>query len=118
MLINAFKLVVLERYAQFQGRTGRAEYWWYVLANFLVFLVLFAFMAVADIFYFLYLVATVGLFIPSLAAAVRRLHDTSKSGWYLLVGLIPFVGWIILIVLLAAEPTPGQNEYGITLPGP
>jgi uncharacterized membrane protein YhaH (DUF805 family) len=58
------------------------------------------------------------LFIPSLAAAVRRMHDTSKSGWWLAVGFIPFVGWIILIVLLAAEPTPGQNEYGVTAAGP
>jgi len=58
------------------------------------------------------------LFIPSLAAAIRRLHDTSRSGWWLLIGFVPFVGWIILIVLLAAEPTPGSNEYGVTAAGP
>jgi uncharacterized membrane protein YhaH (DUF805 family) len=118
MLINAFKLVVLERYAQFEGRAGRAEYWWYVLANFLVFLVLAVLMGVSDIFTVLYFLAALALFIPSLAAAVRRLHDTSKSGWWLLTGFIPFVGWIILIVLLAAQPTPGANEYGVTATGP
>jgi uncharacterized membrane protein YhaH (DUF805 family) len=118
MLINAFKLVVLERYAQFEGRAGRAEYWWFVLADFLLMIVLAILASIADIFYVLYFVAAVALIVPSLAAAIRRLHDTSKSGWWILISLVPFVGWIILIVLLAAQPTPGANEYGVTAPGP
>jgi uncharacterized membrane protein YhaH (DUF805 family) len=118
MLINAFKLVVLERYAQFEGRAGRAEYWWFVLADFLLMIVLAILASIADIFYVLYFVAVVALIVPSLAAAIRRLHDTSKSGWWILISLVPFVGWIILIVLLAAQPTPAANEYGVTAPGP
>jgi uncharacterized membrane protein YhaH (DUF805 family) len=118
MLINAFKLVVLERYAQFEGRAGRAEYWWYFLAQFLLLLVLAILAGAADVFYVLYALVGLALFIPSLAVAIRRLHDTSRSGWWVLIGFVPFVGWIILIVLLAAQPTPGPNEYGVTAAGP
>ena len=59
-------------------------------------------------FYFIYALA---LLIPSLAIAVRRLHDTGKSGWMILLGLIPFIGFIILIVFYV-QPSDGPNEYG------
>ncbi len=118
MLINAWKLVVLERYAQFEGRAGRAEYWWFVLADFILIFVLSVLTRVAGVFSLLYFLAAVAVFVPSLAVAIRRLHDTSRSGWFLLVGLIPFVGWIILIVFLATDSTQGSNEYGVTAPGP
>ncbi len=58
------------------------------------------------------LIYMLGTFIPSLAVAVRRLHDTNKSGWMYLIGLIPVVGVIILIVFLATEGTHGENQYG------
>lgn len=118
MLINAWKLVVLERYAQFEGRAGRAEYWWFVLADFILMFVLSVLAQAASVFYIVYFLAALALFVPSLAVAIRRLHDTGRSGWFLLVGLIPLVGWIIVIVLLVGESTPGSNEYGVTAPGP
>ena len=118
MLINAWKLVVLERYAQFEGRAGRAEYWWFVLADFLLIVRAQRAGAGRERVLVLYFVAALALLVPSLAVAIRRLHDTGRSGWLLLIGLVPLVGWIILIVFLAADSTPGSNEYGVTAPGP
>ena len=118
MMVNAFKLVVFERYAQFEGRAGRAEYWWFVLANFLISVALNILGRAADVFLLAGFVVSLALFVPALAVAIRRLHDTSRSGWWLLIVLIPFVGWIILIVFLASEGTPGSNEYGVTAAGP
>jgi uncharacterized membrane protein YhaH (DUF805 family) len=118
MLINAFKLVVLERYAQFEGRAGRAEYWWFFLANLLISVGFSILGRAAGFILFIGWLVSLALLIPSLAVAIRRLHDTSRSGWWLLIALIPFVGWIILIVFLASEGTPGSNEYGVTAAGP
>jgi uncharacterized membrane protein YhaH (DUF805 family) len=52
------------------------------------------------------------LLIPGIAVAVRRLHDTGRSGWWILIGLVPFVGGIILIVFLVQDGTPGDNQFG------
>jgi uncharacterized membrane protein YhaH (DUF805 family) len=111
-LVESWKLVVLERYAKFDGRAGRAEFWWFVLANFIVVVALGILAGIADIFTILYFLYAIALFIPSLAVAVRRLHDTDKSGWFILLGLIPIVGFIILIVFYATEGTNGPNNYG------
>jgi uncharacterized membrane protein YhaH (DUF805 family) len=111
-LVESWKLVVLERYAKFDGRAGRAEFWWFVLANFIVVVALGILAGIADIFTILYFLYAIALFIPSLAVAVRRLHDTDKSGWFILLGLIPIVGFIILIVFYATEGTNGPNSYG------
>ena len=118
MLINAFKLVVQERYAQFEGRSGRAEYWWFVLANFLISIVLNGLGRAMTLFAIVGFFVSLALIIPGLAVAVRRLHDTDRSGWWLLIVLVPLVGWIILIVFLATDSTPGPNDYGVTLAGP
>ncbi len=61
---------------------------------------------------FIYIIYAAGVFLPSLAVAIRRLHDQGKSGWFYLVGLIPFIGGIWLIILLATEGDRGPNEYG------
>jgi uncharacterized membrane protein YhaH (DUF805 family) len=111
-MIENWKLVVLQRYAKFDGRAGRAEFWWFVLANVLVYVALMILMGIADIFFILYLGYAIATIVPSIAVAIRRLHDTDKSGWFLLLGLIPFVGAIILIVFYAMEGTPGPNNFG------
>jgi uncharacterized membrane protein YhaH (DUF805 family) len=67
---------------------------------------------VSAIFGILYLIYALGTLIPSLAVGVRRLHDIGKSGWMMLVGLIPLAGGIWLIVLMATDSAPGENEYG------
>jgi uncharacterized membrane protein YhaH (DUF805 family) len=56
------------------------------------------------------------LIVPSIAVGIRRLHDTGKTGWLILIGLIPIVGFIILIVFYAIEGDPNPNEYGVTAP--
>ena len=112
ILIESWKLVVLERYAKFDGRAGRAEFWWFVLANLIVLVGLAILAGIADIFYIVYILYGLAVLVPSLAVAIRRLHDTDKSGWFILLGLIPFVGFIILIVFYAMEGTNGPNNYG------
>ena len=111
-------LDVLKKYAVFTGRARRKEYWMYTLFQIIFFIVA----AILDniigtaidgvgygLFYFVYALATL---IPSLAVGVRRLHDTGRSGWMLLIALIPIVGSIWLLVLMVLEGNPGENEYG------
>jgi uncharacterized membrane protein YhaH (DUF805 family) len=105
-------LKVLKQYADFNGRARRKEYWMFVLFN-----MIFAFLAISidnlagtnGLFYFLYGLA---VFVPGLAVGVRRLHDVGKSGWMLFIALIPIIGSIWLIVLMATDSNVGGNEYG------
>ncbi len=103
-----------ENLVNFEGRASLSAYWWYVLAAFGVNLILEIFSAAVGslplTMLILLLMAVVGL--SGLSAAVRRMHDTDKPGVMLLLGLIPFVGWIIVIVLLAQPGTPGPNRFG------
>jgi uncharacterized membrane protein YhaH (DUF805 family) len=112
ILIETWKLVVLQRYAKFDGRAGRSEFWWFVLANLIISAVLNILGNVTSLFTVLAVVYSLGVLIPGIAVAIRRLHDTDKSGWFLLLALIPIVGFIILIVFYAMEGTPGPNKYG------
>jgi len=111
-IIENWKLVVLQRFAKFDGRAGRAEFWWFVLANIIVYAALGILAQVSTIFFILYALYGLAMIIPSIAVAIRRLHDTDKSGWMLLIGLIPLVGAILLIVFYATEGTSGPNQYG------
>ena len=111
-------LQVLKNYAGFSGRARRKEYWMFALFN-IIFVI--AAMIIDNVigttmaglpyglFYFLYVLA---IFIPGLAVGVRRLHDVGKSGWFMLIALIPIVGGIWLLVLFCTDGVIGQNEYG------
>jgi uncharacterized membrane protein YhaH (DUF805 family) len=116
VLIEAWKTVVLRRYAQFTGRAGRAEYWWFVLANLIVVVVLGALSRASVLFEIIYLLYALAVLIPGIAVAVRRLHDTNRTGWWLLIWLVPLVGFIILIVFLATDGDRAPNRYGPTAP--
>jgi uncharacterized membrane protein YhaH (DUF805 family) len=85
------------KYADFTGRASRSEYWWFVLFIVLASIIL---SMVTPLLSGLFSLATL---LPSIAAAARRLHDTDKSGWWQLIGLIPLLGWIVIIVLLVQE---------------
>jgi uncharacterized membrane protein YhaH (DUF805 family) len=102
---------VLKKYATITGRAQRTEYWMFMLVNFLITLALeLADMIVAGgILTVLYWLAMVT---PSWSVSVRRLHDTGRSGWWLLIGLVPLVGAIVLLVFYCQDSTPGANEYG------
>ena len=113
-LVEYWKKVVLENYANFQGRARRAEFWWFTLVNIIAAVVLSILIQVSGIFWVLYAIYVIGLIVPSIAVAVRRLHDTDKSAWYLLIYLIPFVGWIVMIVFYATDSTRGTNQYGVS----
>jgi uncharacterized membrane protein YhaH (DUF805 family) len=102
---------VLTQYATFTGRARRSEYWWFALANVALSLVA-AIIDAAIGFPLFQLVVALGLFVPSLAVGVRRLHDTGRSGWWLLIGLIPLVGAIVLLVFLVTDGERGPNRWG------
>jgi uncharacterized membrane protein YhaH (DUF805 family) len=110
--VSAWKLVVLERYTKFDGRALRQEYWWFALANFIVLIALFILSAISKVFFVLYFLYAIGVIIPSIAVTVRRLHDTDRSGWWILIDLIPFIGPIVLLVFLCIDSSRGPNKYG------
>lgn len=95
----------LKKYAEFGGRAGRPEFWWFALFTLIVGLVVGM---VSDI---LGMLVNLGLLLPSLAVGARRLHDIGKSGWFQLIWLIPFLGWAFMIYLLV-QPSVGPNQYG------
>ena len=117
ILVDYFKLVVFERYAQFEGRAGRAEFWWFFLANLVIGIVFQILFRVSGIFVILWFLYALALIIPEIAVGVRRLHDTNNSGWWLLLGFFPIVGAIVLLVFFATEGDSGPNEYGAPDPG-
>jgi uncharacterized membrane protein YhaH (DUF805 family) len=103
-----------ENVTNFEGRASLSAYWWYALALAIVGVVLEIFSVAVGATALTLLIGLV-MFVAGLSGlsvGVRRLHDTDKSGWMLLLGLIPFVGWIIMIVLLVQPGTPGQNRFG------
>jgi uncharacterized membrane protein YhaH (DUF805 family) len=95
----------LKKYADFNGRAGRPEYWWFFLGQFLVMLVL------GMVSETLSLIAMLGLLLPGLAVGVRRMHDIGKSGWLILIGLIPFIGWLVLLYFFV-QPSGPANDFG------
>lgn len=102
----------LSKYAQFSGRLSVGGYWRFVAVNFGISLVLNILGRATALFAIIGLIYGLALLIPGIAATVRRLHDTGKAGTYVLIGLIPIVGWIILIVWTVAAGNPGPNQYG------
>ncbi len=118
-------LMPLRRYAEFSGRSRRKEFWMWVLFTTIVstILAVIGIMGAESRLFssesglMLYYACTLGLFslvifIPNLALVVRRLHDTDRSGWNILFGLIPIVGGFILLYFYVTEGTRGPNRYG------
>ena len=115
-------LRVLNQYSDFNGRARRKEYWMFALVNFIISLAIIGIdNALGLSFNYTGNISGAGVFnsiynllilIPSLAVAVRRLHDVGKSGWMLLIGLIPLVGAIWLLILLLRDSEAGENKYG------
>ncbi|NAW67157.1 DUF805 domain-containing protein [Photobacterium halotolerans] len=111
-------LYALRKYAVFSGRAQRQEYWYFFLINLVITLAL----GIADNLLntpgtgegagLLGGVYSLAVLIPSVAVGVRRLHDIGKSGWWMLLSLIPVLGFVILLFFFAREGQPGPNEYG------
>lgn len=112
---EAIKMALQQNYCNFSGRSSRSEYWWYMLFYFIVsFIVSFIGNATGSqvLNYWLSLFVGLALFLPSLGLCVRRLHDINKSGWWVLLNLIPVVGWIILLIWVCKDSDPTDNQYG------
>ena len=106
---------IIKKYAKFEGRANRTQYWYFVLTQFLAFFILELLCVIpfVNIIAFLaLLVLGLGLIVPGIAVSVRRLHDTNKSGWWLLLCFVPFVGSIVILVFMCLEGTKGANKYG------
>jgi len=102
---------VLTQYCTFSGRARRSEYWYFVLFNFIIGMVASVIgRAVGS--NILSIVVSIALFLPGLAVAVRRLHDIGKSGWWLFISLVPFVGAILLFIWVIKDSDPGENQFG------
>ncbi|KPL17442.1 MAG: hypothetical protein AMS26_01020 [Bacteroides sp. SM23_62] len=102
---------VLKKYAVFSGRARRKEYWYFVLFNLIIYIIL-SIIDYAINSAILSTIYSLGVLIPSIAVAVRRLHDTNRTGWWLLIGLIPIIGWIVLIIFMVLDSQKGENQYG------
>jgi uncharacterized membrane protein YhaH (DUF805 family) len=102
---------VIKQYAVFDGRAGRPEYWWFFLINTIISVILDLVIpgATGQVLGAIYALAVL---LPSIGVGIRRLHDTNRTGWWLLVSLVPLVGWIWIIVLLALAGDDGPNRYG------
>ena len=107
----------LSQYVGFTGRARRSEYWWFVLFTVIVSFVAgildsaLGTMSDTTNVGVIGTIASLALLLPSIAVAIRRLHDTSRTGWWILIGLIPIVGWIVLLVFYIQDSHP-DNEYG------
>jgi uncharacterized membrane protein YhaH (DUF805 family) len=111
-------------YANFSGRASRPAYWWWFLFTWIVSIVAqiidgltrpggFGYESYANTWVgVISAIVGLALLLPSLGVMIRRLHDTDHSGWWWLIGIIPIIGWIILIFFLASPGTPGENRFG------
>ena len=111
-------LEVLKKYAVFTGRARRMEFWMFTLISAIISIGLLLIDRFAGLTEAagganpLQSIYGLAVLIPSIAVTVRRLHDIGRSGLWILVGLVPCVGWIILLVWEATDGTPGPNEFG------
>ncbi|WP_369976263.1 DUF805 domain-containing protein [Xanthomonas bundabergensis] len=118
-------LMPLKRYADFSGRSRRKEYWMFTLLNIVVITVLMVLVGIGGGFggqngtsalsmaaFVLVCLYSLAVLVPSLAVQVRRFHDQGKSGWYVLLGLIPWLGGVVIMVFMFMEGVRGANAYG------
>ena len=109
----------LSKYVDFSGRARRSEFWYFILFNFLVQVVASILDTILGTDYdnttnsgLVGTLASLALFLPSIAVSARRLHDIGKSGWWQLIGIIPIIGWVLVIIWYCTNTKPGDNQYG------
>ncbi|MFC6156869.1 DUF805 domain-containing protein [Kribbella sp. NPDC058693] len=112
---------VLKKYAVFDGRARRKEYWMFVLFNVIASIILSILDKILGLDFgsgstsssgWLSTIYSLAVLLPTIGVAIRRMHDTGRSGWWILINLIPCIGWIWFIVLAAQEGNAGDNQYG------
>jgi uncharacterized membrane protein YhaH (DUF805 family) len=125
--------VLKTKYAKFNGRAGRKEFWYFTLVNVVIYLIFHSFLSfhiyrlyctphytptINDVeimmlfSYVFVLIYMVAFFIPSVAVGVRRLHDIGKPGWFYFLVLIPIIGWLVLLYFFVLDSQPGENQFG------
>jgi uncharacterized membrane protein YhaH (DUF805 family) len=123
-------IMPFKRYADFSGRSQRKEFWMFILFNLMIILPLFIFIGMqsgarekatdlkgsakemADIGVIVLMLYIAAIIVPLIAVAVRRFHDQGRSGWFVLLSFIPYVGLIVMVTFMALDGTPGPNRYG------
>ena len=116
---QAVSSVLLNKYATFSGRARRSEYWWWYLFVTIVFIVAGILDQAIGLTYsdltvgggWIATIAGIVFLIPNLAVAVRRLHDTGRTGWWLLIGLVPIIGFFVLLYFFVLD-SENDNQYG------
>jgi uncharacterized membrane protein YhaH (DUF805 family) len=105
-------LATLKKWSDFSARASRTEYWMFFLFNIIIAIVLGVIDTIIGSPGIIGLIFALALLIPGIAVTVRRLHDTDRSGWWLLIGFVPLIGGIVLLVFLVLDSTPSENKYG------
>jgi uncharacterized membrane protein YhaH (DUF805 family) len=101
-----------DHYTKFDGRAARPAYWWWFLFAVLVSIGANIIDAILGTWGVVNGLAALALLLPNISVSIRRLHDTDHSGWWLLIGLIPIIGFIVLLVFFLRDSDPGENQYG------
>lgn len=108
----------MSKYVDFSGRARRSEFWYFILFSFLVQIVASILDSIIGTDYdttsggLISTLVSLALLLPTIAVSARRLHDIGKSGWWQLIGIIPIIGWILVIIWYATDTRPGDNQYG------
>lgn len=111
--VEAVKMALQQNYCNFSGRSSRSEYWWFCLFSFIVGVIVSAIFSFNEnISMVVNGVVTLALLLPGIGVAVRRLHDTNRSGWWLLLGFIPLIGAIVLLIWYVQPSQETPNQYG------
>jgi uncharacterized membrane protein YhaH (DUF805 family) len=114
---DAVRVVLQQKYATFDGRARRSEFWWFALFSFAVGVAASLLDSALGSGRLINGLVSLALLVPSLAVGARRLHDTGRSGWWQLIGIIPVIGWIVLIVWFVQD-SQQDNQYGPNPKGP
>jgi uncharacterized membrane protein YhaH (DUF805 family) len=101
-----------EKFIEFSGRSRRKEFWTFVLVNLGITILLNVLEGIIGLFGIIATLFSLAILIPSIAVGVRRLHDTGRTGWWLLLSFIPLIGLIVLIYFYVQDSEPGSNQYG------
>lgn len=104
--------VLKNHYFDYYGRAGRQEYWMYTLVVAIITVIFSILTSISSVFYWIFILFTIINIVPAWALSVRRLHDIGKSGWWILINIVPLVGSLILFVFTCLGSQPGSNQYG------
>jgi uncharacterized membrane protein YhaH (DUF805 family) len=102
----------LQKYVTFSGRAARSEYWFFFLFQLAAIIIGMIVDAVLGTQMIVYALVVLALLLPTLAVGIRRLHDTNRSGWWILLGFVPIVGAIVLLIWVCTKGTDGPNDFG------